>query len=368
MPQLTRATLPQEFYDITSSRLLIQPEPQYLHARLFQMAMNAGLERLNILGSIPSRQFGDKGAQYTQEVSSLVLADGLYDAAMEVVTEIGGEFLPGHTIRLNRPAFVNSTYTEAVREITAGTTISTSPLAIGSEQVPVTVKRFGGPYGLGDDGVTGVHPYGIDKFDASFAIHRPAQIASLHLERDYKRTIDFMVRSLYDNAASIVRPVGMTTDNTAAVAGDFPFSAALLNATERTLDDLNIPVFANGRRLAVLHPRQCEQLSADPAFQRLAVFEKDFNPIFKGTYFRSFGQWDIMKSTTLNSALNTPAGVRIYHGQAFGPGAVGAGVKGMPGIYDNIQDNYGQTAYVIWLLNAGWATLNSSMIASIRTS
>ena len=36
---ISRATNPQEFFDVTSSLLLIKPEPQYLHARLILSAL-----------------------------------------------------------------------------------------------------------------------------------------------------------------------------------------------------------------------------------------------------------------------------------------------------------------------------------------
>jgi hypothetical protein len=119
MPIISRATLPQEFYDINSARLLLPPEPQYFHARLFQVCFNAALQTQGTLGlPLPGRQFGEGfGQPYPTEVNGLVLSDPLMAAAMEVVPEIGKGLMPGHTIRLNRPNFANTTYTELSRDI-----------------------------------------------------------------------------------------------------------------------------------------------------------------------------------------------------------------------------------------------------------
>jgi hypothetical protein len=364
MAQILRATLPEEFYDITSARLLTQPEPQYLHAKLFKAAMAASLSPLAALG-LPGRpSIGASGAPYASpEDGRLVLSDGLYDRAIEVVPELGKG--PGHTVRMNRPAFTDSTYTEASREVPAGASISTTPIAVSAEQVPITLKRYAGPY---DNTNTAVQPYGVDRFDGTLAMHRPAQIASLHLQRDFDKTLDSIGVALFDAASTnVVRPVGMTDDDTPAVAGDFPMTYGLLARAERTMDDANTPVFPNGKRAMVLHPIQCEQLGQDEQFNKQSVFERDFNPLFNGTYWKSCGQWDLFKSTTLNSAANTNS-ITVYSGQIFVPGAIGVGLGEMPRVADSTSDNYGETALVIWLMYAGFAVLDERFLGSIRTS
>jgi len=365
MTVVQRATLPQEFFDITSAALLIQPEPQYLHAKLFKMALNASFDVGAQLGlPIGDRLFGASGQPYqaNPETGRLNLSDGIYDQAVMFVPELGNS--PGHTVRINRPAFSNTTYTQASREVASGTTISTTPIAVDSEQTSITIKRFAGPY---DSANTRVAPYGIDRFDGSVMQHRPAQIVGLNLKRDFDRTLDHFGVLLFDNATTTVRPTGMTSDNSAAVAGDFPFTWKLMQSTERQLDDLNIPYFPNGKRVQVLHPIQCEQLSTDPTFQRLARYDNNFNPLFKGTYYNSIGTWDIFKSTTLTTATATPSNVTVYYGQAFGPGAVGAGAGEMPRTAYNTQDNFGETALVVWLWYAGFEVLDSRFIARITT-
>ena len=43
MPVISRASLPEEFFDITSAMLLIQPEPQYMYAQMWKSALGAAL-------------------------------------------------------------------------------------------------------------------------------------------------------------------------------------------------------------------------------------------------------------------------------------------------------------------------------------
>lgn len=365
MPDINRATLPEEFFDVTSAGLLIEPEPQYLHAALLKMSLAASLDVGSMLGlMVPGREFGTKGAPYADaEAGRLLLSpDGLYDQTVHVVTELGKT--PGHTVRLNRPSYTNTTYTFASREVGQNVTIATTPTTVDSDQIPVTLKRYAGPL----DPVTGaVAPYGVDRFDGSVMLHRPAMIVGHNLKRDFDRTLDTFGVTLLDSGASIVRPAGFAADDDHAVAGDGPMSYAVMLSAERTLDDLNVPTFANGKRVMVLHPRQAEQLSSDAQFNRLAVFQQDFNPLFRGTYWRSVGQWDLFKSTRLTS-VNNSSGVQVFRGQAFAPGAIGAGIGEMPRTAYNTQDNYGERALVIWLLYAGFATLDNRFIASIRTS
>jgi hypothetical protein len=365
MPPVNRATLPEEFFDVTSAQLLIEPEPQYLHCKLAKMALAASFDADAALGFMPGRSFGTSGAPYaTGESGRLLLSDGLYDQAVTAISELGNA--PGHTVRLNRPRFANTTYTQAVREVPSGSTISTTPISVLSSQIPVTVKRFAGPY----DSVNGnVAPIGVERFDSSMMLHRPAQVAGLTLKRDFDRTIDSFMVTLADAATSgnIVRPNGMASDDTSTVAGDYPFSFSLLQRMNTALDTASVPVFPNGKRMGILTPRQCEQLGSDAQFNRQAVFERDFNPLYKGTYWKSVGQWDLFKSTTLTVSANTNS-IDIHYGQALAPGCLGLGQGELPRTAYNTQDNYGETALVIWLWYLGLVTLDDRFLGRWTTS
>lgn len=366
MGNISRATLPQEFFDITSAQLLMQPEPQYLYARLIKNALNAELDAAGAMGlPIPGRQFGGSGPGYADlEGSRLVLArDPIMAEAVKVVVELGKDQV-GHTIRMNRPKFTNSTYTQAARRVPAGTTISTTPINVESEQVQITIDRFAGPYS-GDQ--SAVAPYGIERFDANRGVHSIAAVKEFHLQRDFDRTLDGFGVALFDQAATTIYPDGMTADNDSAVAGDYPFSYAQIVNTHVSLSEGNIPTFADGKYLMVLTPRQTGQLSRDPEYQRLAKYHEDFNPLFKPMYFGTVDKFHILESSTLSTVANSSS-VSIHYGQAFGPGAVGVGAGEMPRVTYHTNDNYGETALVIWLWYCGFSVLDNRFIRSLRSS
>lgn len=362
---ISRATLPQEFFDITSAQLLTEPEPQYLHAKLIMLGLGMSLASTGAIGlPIPGRQYGMNGPAYgDNEADRLTLSDPIHGEAVRVVTELGMENV-GHTVRLNRPKFVDSTYTLASRSVAAGTTISTTPTTIGATQVPITLIRLAGPY---DNSQGAVAPLAISRFDAGQSVHSMAAIKDRHLKRDFDKTIDSIGVTLFDSATTQTRPRGFAVDNDSKVAGDAPLDYNTLARGCATMDRRNIPVFPNGKRVFVAHPEQCQQLTDDRQFNRLSEFDKGVNPLFAGTYWKSIGELDIFKSTNL-TIVNNSSSVPIRYGQMFGPSAVGVGAGAMPRVAYNSQDNFGEDALVLWLWYCGMACLDSRFLESIRTS
>lgn len=359
---LNRGTLPQEFFDITSDMLLVQPEPQYLHGAMLQAAMGASLTQVSDIG-LPFRMLGGAGAMYGSTADDrLALEDkALSVEAVKVIAELGKK--PGHTVRVNRPAFANTTYTQASRTVPSGATISTTPIDVSSEQVAITIQRFAGPY---DSTNSRVAPFGLERFDSSMSIHKFASIAGKHLKRDYDRFIDAVGVLLWASGSTTIRPTGFTADNDSTAAGDAAMSYDVLSRVETQLDTANIPYFANGMRMCVLHPRQVEQLRGDPAFQRLSVFQPDKNPL-RQCYVASVGNLAIYKSNTLTTATNGSS-VVMYRGQAFGPGMIGCGVSRIPEVLPSTADNYGETPLVIWLSYLGFQVLDNRFGCLITTS
>lgn len=352
MAVITRASLPEEFFDITSAQLLLQPEPQYLHAQLAKMAIASDLATPGAIGFMPGRTAGSDGAPYAMPNDGrLVLSDPIYGEAISAIVGLGQA--PGHTIRMNRPRFTDSTYTEASREVTSGSTISVVPLDVGSEQVACTIKRFAGPY----DGTNSrVAPYALDEFDAKMSVHKLAAMIGLHLKRDFDKWLDAVLVALYATVSTTVRPVGTTADNDATTADAFPLDVNTLFRVEETLDTANIPVFANGRRACILHPRQIRELKDDSQFGRYAQYDKAMNPLFT-SYVATVGKLDVFVSNTLTTSSNSSS-ITIYRGQAFGPGKVGMGVGQMPRVLHSSDDNYGLQAKVIWEFEAGFVNLD----------
>jgi hypothetical protein len=216
---ISRAQLPEEFFDRTSAKLLKQPEPQYLYARLFLRALQIELAPPDTIGR-PGQEISGQGAPYTAaEQDRLMLSGDLATEIFATKEKFDGE--PGHVIKFNRPKFTNSTYTQASREIGPNQSISTTAIAAGSEQTMLQIKRFSGPY---DQDNSRVAPYGLDAFDSTMGVHDLVKFVGTHLQRDFHRTVDSFWVTLSDLASTTVYPYGMTTANDATAKGMFPMS------------------------------------------------------------------------------------------------------------------------------------------------
>jgi len=342
MATIDRASLLQEFFDTTSPRLLKQPEPPYLYARLWLDAMVTSPPMVDALGR-PNDAWGmGMYASFGDQMAAIEA--NIFRDAFEFVQEIGKK--PGHTVRLNRPAFTNSTYTLGSRQVPSGTTISTTGQSVTSEQVSLTLGRFGGPY---SNSGSEIRPLSIERFDASVALHGMAKLCDMHLVRDYHRWKQFVIATLLDgtSAANAVFP-GSITDVTGFVtAGNGPMTWDMVLKASRLLSDASIPTFSDGKWAMTLHPIQVEQLANDPAYQRLSEQHPEYNSLFKGAYVRTAGDFNIFRTPALNTGLN--GGVTYYKGHMFGPGILGGGVGDMPRVARNNNDNYGETDLIIWL-------------------
>lgn len=362
MPLVNRATLGAEFYDITSARLLSEPEPQYLYATLWKVALSAAMTMAS--GVSFRGDVGGQGAPYSSaEKDRALFEDPIYSSAIQVVPELGNA--PGHTVRLNRPKFANTTYTQSSREIAMGTSISTTPINIDSDQVSVTLKRFGGPY---DQGNSRVAPYGIDRFDAGRSIHSLASAVGTHLVRDFDKTIENFIGVLLGQAATTLFPSGYTaTTDFSDPGGDGPMSFKLLSRIETAMDNANLPSFADGYRAVVTHPLGIEQLKDDPQFARYAEFHPPVNPLLARSYYKSVGRLHIFKSTTLPTTTNGGSGT-VYETHAMAPGVIGSALGEMPRTATSTADNYGEWALVIWLGYLAFQNLDNRFCIRVYTN
>jgi hypothetical protein len=365
---MSRATIPAEFLDRTSAELLLQAEPEYFHANLI---LNATKVRVDFGGKIglpiPDRQITVSGVPGYSNMQDLMqqLAgnpDTVYSAAIKVVPEFMENGV-GHTIKINRPKFTDSTYTKPTRRIAVGTAISKTPITMGSEQATITVERFGGPY---DNTNSQIQPFGFERFDLYRMLHDPNAIKELHLVRDFRKALDRWGVDLLDNGDAIY-PTGMSADNDSTVVGDFPFSYELITIVSKEMKEGKVPRFSNGRYMMVITPYQAQQLAVDDQYLRLVRYHKDINPVFNMNHRGTVGDIDIFESVTLNTVANSSL-IPIQYGQCFGPQSVGWGMTEMPRIATDSDDNYGETAKLIWLWYCGFDVLNSGFQRSVRTS
>jgi len=362
MAVVTRISLPEDFYDITSALLLRQPEPQYLHAILAKNALGAKLNG-NASYGLPGRGGPASGASLPDVTAHrLILSDPIASEAIMAVNE----GTVGHTIRMNRPKFSNTTYTEVSREVSSGSTISTTPIDLQMEQVPLTIKRFAGPY---DSTNSRVAPIAIDEFDAKRSVHDLVEYRGMHLVRDFDKFLDSVMVLLFDSvtAANVVYPTGMTSDNSATTADAFPLDVNTLFRSEELLASSHIPRFSDGTYATVLTSRQVRELKDDDQFARYAQFQgAGLNPLLPG-FVGKVGKLMVYESNTLTTASNGSS-VAIQYGQMFGPGKVGFAVSEMPRVLMSTDDNYGLQSKVIWEMEGGFANLDNRFGCSVRSS
>lgn len=352
---IDRGSLPQEFQDLTSERMLRAPEPQYFHAMLLKGVIAA--QTLSMAGEIgmklPGRDMTSAGVDMPAEAfAGLVLNDpsGIFEAVnyYDDFDKAGGGMNPGHSIRINRPIYTDSTYTLESRTVAVGTSIATTGQAITMGQVDLVLRRIGGPY---SNGTSAVAPYVLEKFDMVRSIHDSAKLVGKYLARDVNKTLDKIGVTLFDAVDSTngtVRPSGMTTDDTSAAAGTFPLDYATIASLKTTMVGQHVEPFRNGRYGLVLHPRQVEQLKSDAAFQRLSQFHKDINPLFTASYQFTLDGFDVYQSTTLTTATNSNT-ITVYHGQAFGREVAGIACPRKPEVVQSTVDNYGESFPLVWL-------------------
>lgn len=367
MAMIDRASLPEEFFDITSAMLLVQPEPQYLHAQLFKQALGAAmaLPAGGAMGlQVGNRPIPDGGAAYTGAMyDRLMLAtpDPVYSQAINVVPELGTRV--GHTVRINRPKFGSGGFTLASREVASGSQISTTAIDLSSEQVPLTLKRYAGPF---DTVASAVAPFAVDKMDATRSVHSVSQLVGKHLQRDLDKWLDGVLVALGNAAATTLWPQGFTADAGSLNAGDMPGDADLLFRAEETMKILNIPRFANGKYMAIITPTFSRQLKADPQWMAYSKYFPQLNPIFQ-SYVGTVGGIDVFESNTLTSTVNGNS-VPVFTSQVFGPSMIGVGAGRLPQVMPNTQDNYGEQALLIWVAYLAFGVLDARFGVQLHTS
>lgn len=362
MPVYSQATVPEEFYTRTSDMLLVQPEPQYFYARLFLGALSASLSVPPTLGlQLPDRAISGVGADYSSaERDRLALSSPMFSDV--IAAKVDFNAAPSSSIRINRPVFANTTYTEASRRIVAGQTISTSPVTPSSQQANLILYSYGGPYDAANNRIA---PFGIEKFDANLGVHNAVRMVGTHLVRDCHRFLDAVQVSLLDLASTAVYPEGVTADDDITLAGTAPFTFEQMTRLEAAMDNASLGTFGDGFRALTITPNQLKDLQNDGDIQNMGWNFPQYNALFP-QYVRSIGKFHIFKSSTLTQSNNTSS-VPVQYGHAIAPGALLGGMGQPLRVTPNTNDNYGRTALVIWQGDMAFGLANSSFVYSVRS-
>ena len=357
---MSRITLPENFIDWQSAQLLMQPEPQYPFAGLFLSAIGASLPLPSSIG-LDGRSITGSGAPYSAaERDRLEIASALPSSLFALGIDFAKT--PGSTVRINRPAFIDTTYTLASRKITSGQSISTTPITVGSEQTHLVLERFAGPY----DTVNGrVAPFPIEAFDANMGVNSESSLLGTQLKRDFHKFLD-AVHVALGSLGTAVYPDGMTQDNDAGQVGAYPMTVEQLSRTEQQMDDLFLPKLGDGKRVLMLTPYQWKQLKHDPEFSANSVFHKEFD-ILWGGYVSTVGSFHVFLSSTLQRVTNASS-VPVQYGIAMAPNAFMAGMGRPPRVNASTDDNYAETAKVIWLADLAFGISDSRFFLSVRSA
>ncbi len=374
MPSTGPAWLPSEFVEITSARVLQAPVSQFLYATMIFMADAQAQLRADpssfewVSGrGVPAGAGGFPVPGL--DTMQLMLADSVRSGAILVSDELATQ--PGSVIKLNRPVFTGGGYTVSARSVGTGSTISTTPIALTGEQVPITILRLVGPMASGG---TAPAPYGIDRFQAMQSVHSLAMKVGQHLQYDRTALIDSVVATLMDSPASgnVLYPNdpnnALSTDAaafTANVNGDRPFDLDTLFRMKAKLQTLNIPRFDDGMYRCIVNPAQEVQIMNDPAYRAYAKGDASTNPLKVG-YLKQIGS-DLEVYVSNSNTIDTSAvsGVVINHAIMFGKELVGR-VRDKEGCRISLSsdDNYGETAKAIWIAYEGYSLLDNRFVVS----
>lgn len=360
---INRGSNPQEYYDITSPILLKTPEPQYPYAALAKSALALELVSSDTLALTPAHALTFAGANYSNiQEGRANLCDPLYKEAIFTVADLGKP--PGHTIRFNKPRFLDTKYELADRRLPQNGTISLTPMSVGSDQVSITIDEFGGPY---DPAQNAVAPFGLQRLDSAVSLHNLASFVDLHMRRDFDKFLDYTFVKLFDTASNIIWSNGMTSDDDATspthALMDWP---SILSAVER-LRTTHVDTFPNGHYILSMDSHQYTSLQMDASIVNQIKYYKELNPILAPYYRGSLGLVDIFECNTLTVKTNAN-GYKIHYAQVFGPSMVGFGVSGVPKVAVSSQTDYGRKAFPIWMMMAGFSVFDSRFGVSLRTT
>lgn len=357
---VSRITLPENFEDSHSAKLLCQPEPQYLLAGFYLSAIAASLPVPGSFG-LDGRQPPSAGAAYSSaDRDRLTLAQSLPSSLYAFGFDFAKE--RGATVKINRPTFVNTTYTAASRKLVSGQVISTTPIDLGSEQTHLTLERFAGPYSTATSAPA---PFAIESFDANMGIHSAGSMVGTHLTRDFHRFLDAVHVVLGDGGTAIY-PDGMAADNDATSVGSFPFTVEQLSRTEQLMNEAALPTLPDGKRVMLMSPYQWKQLKHDPDWQFNSQFQTELNILY-GNYVGTACGFHLFQSTTLSKPSNGSS-VPVHRAIAMAPGCFMAGMGRPPRVATSTDDNYGETVKIVWLADLAFGFSDSRFFYSVRSA
>lgn len=376
----TPQVIPADFNDRLSEQLLLQPDFEYFWARQAYSAMLAsGMQDMDgfDLAMLQLRegrlaQGAGTSANLAEAMSQgmggpLLVSMGMtYPDVIKMVKEAR---LPGEVIKINRPGYINGDTTASNRLASPTTKLfGTNSQAITMEQVAVTIVEYLGPTTAAGT----LAPISLPRFTMHRSAHDLLVDVGLQLRRDRYRFIDSKIQTDIIAAAkadgNVTRPVGMTQDSDYTGAGNEPFTFDLLVSATEAMVGRKIPGL-NGtfKYPALIDHHQAAQLKLDPMYQRLSVFEPQWNPLFPG-YMGTVENTVVCVSNNIPrlSSFGAFSGTG-YQGIVFAPGAYGWASAQDAIALRNRNDDGGRNNEWGWSAYEGLQVLDSRFFQVIVT-
>lgn len=361
---VTPSQIPSEFIDIASSQLLLQPDADYLWARSAYSANLAAAAEMGMLMDLAGYSATqNRPLQVNGDAANLLAAMG-YGEGGPMLLSLGATYpgliksysdlakIPGENILIDRPVFVDTDTQYANRVATATTKLfGTNSQGTKMEQVSLIIRETLGPLDTGGN----LSPLSIQKFMLDRSKHNLALKLGADLKRDRYRFINAKIRG--DILAAAIAAgyityadVAFTAKTDYAGAGLDTMSVDLLRRMEEQLVGRYIPgPFGTRRYPTFIHNHQWVQLQADAEYQRMAVFQPEYNTLFPG-YRSTVGNAVICVDVLMPTISDLGAGANVtgYQAIMMGDGAYGWGVAKPAEVLRNPNDDGGRNNEFGW--------------------
>lgn len=333
---IDRASLPANYVDFLNEAstplLLPTPTSQFLFA---QMAMagrvSAAALRANASSAREWANVIGGGAPVPPEMDALIRVADVYPGMVQGV-DVFGKGL-GDTVRFQRPVYSVGGLTEDARRL-AKQTISTTGRAMQTEEVPVVLEEFIGPYA--SDG-SGVAPFAVWNFDAAIKAAKlsTAGLVSNALVYDYTYWLDTVIRDRFRlSGYTTLSDPSFSAVTEYVAGGGSEFSVEQIFRARQTIADRKWKTFSNGRYIVVVPTCFQRHMLRDPDYREMSVQHPEFNQLYG--YVSSIDNIDFYEcdtskqyaaaSTVPGDATGTvPTSVTLEEAIMIGPGAVGFG-------------------------------------------
>jgi len=381
-----RGSLPANFQDfgsrVTQNLLLPTPTPQFVFAH-WAMAGRLSLQALNA-GAMTAQQYvtasgGGADVGIPADMDRLARVADMFPGFAVAVDAFGKD--EGDTIKFQRPLYSVGGLSESDREMTGDESISTTGRALQSEEIPVVLKEYLGPYA--SDG-SAPAPFAIKNFDAKYkkALLSIVGLVTNHLHYDYTYWLDTVIRDrLRLSGYTTLANASLTDASSFSAGGGDIFSAEAIIRAKQTLSDRNWKKFPNGSYACFVPTSFNTQMLSDVEYRQLSAQHAEKNQLYG--YIGSIQDVDLFEcSTTKQYAAasvvpgdltgTVATGVTLEEAIMFGPGALGFGTavseqEGVVGPECRFADdtNYGTVAKCIWYALHAFAMLDTRGVQRI---